>query len=112
MQWSFSNSSFSKYVVLSKVWPGVWIAVKVILPILNWSLSLAIIASKSGSAFGPYTIDAPVFFARLKCPLTKSAWKCVSKTYLIFEFDFLANSIYSEISLSGSITAASPSLSI
>ena len=86
--------------------------VKVILPILNCSLSLAIIASKSGSAFGPYTIGAPVFLERVKWPLTKSAWKCVSKTYLIFEFDFFANSIYSETFLSGSITAASPSLSM
>lgn len=41
---------------------------------------------------------APVAFAISKCPLTKSAWRCVSNTYLIYAFLSLANSLlYIEI---------------
>ena len=68
------------------MWPGVWITWIVISPILKISLSLAMIDLNEGFAFGPKIIGALVFFDRVKCPLIKSAWKCVSKMYLIFEF--------------------------
>jgi hypothetical protein len=42
-------------------------------PILNSCPSVAIIASNSGLAFGPYTIGAPDFLLRSRWPETKSA---------------------------------------
>ena len=66
------------------VWPGVCSTSMVTLPTLNTSPSWAMWASKVGLALGPYTMGAPVFSERVTCPDTKSAWKCVSKMYLIF----------------------------
>jgi len=45
----------------------------VISPILKISLSLAMIDSKDGLAFGPKIIGALVFFDKVRCPLIKSA---------------------------------------
>ena len=98
--------------MLSKVWPGVCNTVIEISPILKTWLSSAIIQSNEGLAFGPNIIGEFVFLDKVKCPLIKSAWKCVSKIYLILEFEDSAKFKYSETSLNGSITAASPLLSI
>ena len=57
---------------------------------------------------GPKTIVAPVFSAKSTWPETKSAWKCVSKTYLILALLDFALSIYCWVSLNGSMMATSP----
>ena len=94
------------------MWPGVCTTVIETSPILKTCSSYAIILSKDGLAFGPNIIGEFVFLDKVKWPLIKSAWKCVSKIYLIFEFEDFAKFKYSETSLKGSITAASPLLSI
>ena len=55
------------------------------------------------------TIVAPVRSASSRWPLTKSAWRCVSTTYLIARPCAFASSRYSSTSRRGSTTAASPS---
>ena len=56
-----------------------------ILPNLYSWLSLPISILYDVLEFGPKIMGAPVSLLRVKWPLTKSAWKCVSKMNLIFE---------------------------
>ena len=76
------------------MWPGVCKTVIEIFPILKTWLSLAIILLKDGLAFGPKIIGEFVLLDKVKWPLIKSAWKCVSKIYLILEFEDFAKFKY------------------
>ncbi len=68
----------------SGVWPGVSMTRNTTSPTFSSSPSLTALCGKVAPARAPKTTSAPVRSASSLCPLTKSACRCVSTTYLIF----------------------------